>query len=99
MRAAAFNPEISISFSFEEPPFAILIADFFTPKVSDRNSTSSSFALPSTGGLVSFTLSAPPRRPAIFLFEERGSTLTLMRTPPAVFSNGISNFRPGLQPR
>ena len=55
---------------------------------AEIKSMSLSFAIPSTGAAVTRTLSEAPCNPTISFFEARGCSLTVNRTPAAVFRAG-----------
>ena len=71
--------EISTSFSRDLKPDTILISDFLILKISARNFTRCSFALPSVGGDVRRILSTPSESSFTSFFEERGVTFIFKR--------------------
>ena len=80
--AVAAIPDIATILFFAVIPETTETADFGQRKSEAKNSQSAAFALPSTGGAVRATFSAPSKSPMIFEREERGYTRQVIRVQP-----------------
>ena len=87
--SSADNPATRITFLRLLSPDAMVTEERGTFKRFARNSTQAAFALPSTGGAVKDSLSAPPSSPVMAFFRARGWSLIAKVTPagPSVIEN------------
>src|SRR5262245_42321879 len=81
LTVVASIPSTWTRFRLDFSPVTIEIARLGTDRATDRSSTNSAFAAPSTGGAWRRTSNEPPRVPATPDLPERGMTRTSMRTP------------------
>src|SRR6185312_10435314 len=95
--SSADNPAIRITFLRLLRPDAMVTEDRGTFKRFARNSTQAALALPSTGGAVKDSFSAPPSSPVMAFFRARGWILTAKVMPSGPFS--IDNMQTDLPRR